>query len=82
MAERASALSGHYQRGHFGKGGETGVILSEVTGLVLHQLSAWPDTLRQVGLTGAKVCMADQVPGPGRAAVGSRGALLRIEPLK
>ena len=34
MAERASALSGHYQRGNFGKSGEAGVILSEVPGLV------------------------------------------------
>lgn len=82
MVERASALSGHYQRGNFGKGGEVGVILSEVSGLVLHQLSAWPDTLIQVGFMGAQACMVDKAPGPGRAAVGSRGALLRIEPLK
>ena len=71
MAERASALSGHYQRGNFGKGGEAGVILSEVSGLVLHQLSAWPDTLDQVGFTGAQACVIDKAPGPGRAAVGS-----------
>ena len=82
MVERASALSGHYQRGNFGKGGEAGVILSEVSGLVLHQLSAWPDTLDQVGFMGAQACVVDKAPGPGRAAVGSRGALLRIEPLK
>ena len=82
MAERAPALSGHYQRGNFGKRGEAGVILSEVPGLVLHQLSAWPDTLDQVGSTGAQACMVQEAPGPGRAAVGSRGALLRIEPLK
>ena len=82
MVERASALSGHYQRGNFGKDGETGVILSEVSDLVLHQLSAWPDTLDQVGFMGAQACMVDKAPGPGRAAVGSRGALLRIEPLK
>jgi heterotetrameric sarcosine oxidase gamma subunit len=82
MAERASALSGHYQRGNFGKSGEAGVILSEVPGLVLHQLSAWPDTLGRVGVMGAEACMIDRAPSPGRAAVGSGGALLRIEPLK
>ncbi len=82
MAERASALSGHYQRGQFGKEGGAGVILSEVSGLVLHQLSAWPDTLDQVGFTGAQACVVDKAPGPGRAAVGPRGALLRIESLK
>ena len=82
MAERASALSGYYQRGNFGKGGEAGVILSEVSGLVLHQLSAWPDTLGQVGFMGAQACVVDKAPGPGRATVGSHGALLRIEPLK
>ncbi len=82
MAERASALSGHYQRGQFGKEGGAGVILSEVSGLVLHQLSAWPDTLDQVGFTGAQACGVDKAPGPGRAAIGPRGALLRIESLK
>tara|TARA_B000000460_G_scaffold27420_1_gene17367 strand:+ start:410 stop:970 length:561 start_codon:yes stop_codon:yes gene_type:complete len=82
MVERASALSGHYQRGNFGKGGEAGVILSEVSGLVLHQLSAWPDTLDQVGFMGAQACVIDKAPGPGRATVGFHGALLRIEPLK
>ena len=82
MPERASALSGHYQRGQFGKEGEVGVILSEVSGLVLHQLSAWPDTLDQVGFMGAQACVVDKAPGPGRATVGSHGALLRIEPLK
>ena len=82
MVERASALSGHHQRGNFGKGGEAGVILSEVSGLVLHQLAAWPDTLDQVGFMGAQACVVDNAPGPGRATVGSHGALLRIEPLK
>ena len=82
MAERASALSGHYQKGNFGKSGEVGVILSEVPGLVLHQLSAWPDTLDQVGLMGAQACMVERAPGPGRVVAGSRGALLRIAPLK
>ena len=82
MVERASALSGYYRRGNFGKGGEAGVILSEVSGLVLHQLAAWPDTLDQVGFMGAQACVVDKAPGPGRATVGSHGALLRIEPLK
>ena len=82
MVERASALSGHYQRGNFGKGGEAGVILSEVSGLVLHQLAAWPDTLDQVGFMGAQAWVVEQAPGPGLAAVGSHGALLLIEPLK
>ena len=58
------------------------MILSEVSGLVLHQLSAWPDTLDQVGFMGAQACVIDKAPGPGRATVGSHGALLRIEPLK
>ena len=82
MAERVSALSGHYQKGHFGKEGEAGVTLSEISGLVLHQLSAWPDTLDRVSIKVAQACAVDKAPGPGRAAVGSHGVLLRIEPLK
>ena len=80
--ERMSALSGHYQRGNFGKRGVAGVILSEVPGLILHQLSAWPDTFDQVGAKGAQVCMVDKAPAPGRVKVGAHGTLLRIEPLK
>ena len=62
MAERVSALSGHYQRGHFGKEGEAGVTLSEISGLVLHQLSAWPDTLDRVSIKVAQACAVDKAP--------------------
>ena len=82
MVERASALSGHYQRGKYGKPGEPGVVLLEAPGLVLYQLSAWPDTLEQVGLIGSEFIGAETYPGPGRVMVGSQGSLLRIEPLK
>ena len=83
MAERVSSLFGHYQTGLLGKTGERpGVILSEVPGLVLHQVTAWPDTLTSVGAQAAEVVGATAAPGPCTAAVGSDGALLRIEPLK
>jgi len=45
-------------------------------------LSAWPDTLEQVGLIGSEFVGAETYPGPGRVVVGRQGSLLRVEPLK
>jgi heterotetrameric sarcosine oxidase gamma subunit len=56
--------------------------LSEVRQLVLYQLAAWPDTAEAVGARAAGMAGADAAPGPCAVAVGSKGALLRIEPLK
>jgi len=82
MAERVSALAGHYSIGHVGAAGETGVSLCAMHGLILHQVAAWPATLVAVGEKAAREAAVEAAPGPGRAAVGKRGALLRIEPLK
>ena len=84
MPDRVSALSGHYQIGLLGKDGEpeSGVVLSEVPGLILYQVAAWPHTLSSVGVQAADIIGVTQVSGPGTAAAGPDGALLRIEPLK
>ncbi len=84
-AERVSALAGHYHTGRFGaKGvnGAAGVVLADVHGLVLHQVAAWPQTIDAVGSAAASAVGAKSAPGPGAAATGKTGSLLRIEPLK
>ncbi len=82
MVERASALAGHYSATRFGQEGDPGVTLCEVPGLVLHQVSAWPDTLSAVAAEAALAVGLAGAPGPGLAAAGTAGALLRVEPLK
>lgn len=82
MAERHSALEGHYQSGRFGEPGETGVAVHEVRDLVLYQVAVWPDSLETMADRVAAMAGADAAPGPGRATTGRSGALLRIEPLK
>ncbi|HJP10806.1 MAG TPA: hypothetical protein QGF27_12315, partial [Arenicellales bacterium] len=82
MVERASALAGHYSATRFGQEGDPGVTLCEVPGLVLHQVSAWPDTLSAVAAEAALAVGLTGAPGPGLAAAGTAGALLRVEPLK
>ncbi|MBS1269523.1 MAG: hypothetical protein MAG794_00474 [Gammaproteobacteria bacterium] len=82
MADRISALDGHYNTGRFGEPGEIGVTLSEVRSLTLYQLAAWPDTIDAVAAKAAEMAGADAAPGPCAATLGSQGALLRIEPLK
>jgi len=82
MAERASALDGHYTKGRIGEAGESGVALMEVRDLVLHQAAAWTDTLGVVGAKAAGVIGAEAAPGPCLATSGPNGTLLRIEPLK
>ena len=66
MAERVSALAGHTRSGRFGAEGEPGVTLSDVGGLKLHQVAAWPDTLSAVGQKAAKAAAKTAEP----AAIG------------
>ena len=82
MAERTSALDGHVTPGRFGAAGETGVTLSEIPDLVLHQVAAWPDSLAAAGAKAATAAGVVDAPGPCAAVTGSKGDLLRIEPLK
>ena len=82
MAERTSALAGHYTVGGFGRPGDPGITLREVPGLVLHQISAWPETLVSVAAEAAVAAGLTGAPGPGTASVGTPGTLLRVEPLK
>jgi len=82
MVDRISALAGEYAVGRFGAQGDVGVVLREVANLTLFQVAAWPDTLAATGSKAAEAVGATAAPGPGRAVVGTSGAVLRIEPLK
>ena len=82
MADRVSSLAGHYPRGRHGLDGQAGVILCDVPDLLLQQVSAWPETLAQVGAEVAQTVGLATAPGPGQASAGSAGTLLRVEPLK
>ena len=82
MAERITALQGHYQPGYTGRPGDPGVVMQEIKGLTLHQVAAWPHTLPEVGSVLAQQLGTDHFAGPGHASVGKKGAMLRIEPLK
>ncbi len=82
MVNRSSALAGHYQTGHFGIATQTGVTLTEVPDLGLHQIACWPETLAAVGQQAAVMAGCAAAPKPGQAVTGSQGSLLRIEPLK
>ena len=82
MADRVSSLAGHYARGRHGFDGQAGVILCDMPDLILQQVSAWPETLAQVGTEAARAAGLATAPGPGQASTGSAGALLRVEPLK
>ncbi|NND81792.1 MAG: sarcosine oxidase subunit gamma [Gammaproteobacteria bacterium] len=82
MANRLSALAGHYSPGRFGAEGQAGVHLSVVADLRLHQVAAWPDSLPAVGQLLANSIGQAAKPGPGCAISSEQGAVLRIEPLK
>ncbi len=82
---RISALAGHYEVGKFGvfgDGSEPGVILQEAPDLILHQVAAWPDTVRLVGKRVAEALGVDQAPAPRQSVSSATGAALRVEPLK
>jgi len=82
MVDRVSALAGHNLPGRLGNPGEAGVILRESQDLLLHQVAAWADSIDEVGKTLANTIGAETVAGPGRAVTGSKGSMLRIEPMK
>ena len=82
MADRVSALEGHYNPRRYGKDGDVGVTLTEVRDLTLHQIAGWADTMTAVGKKGAQAVGAKAAPGPCLASQGSSGAMLRIEPMK
>jgi len=82
MAERVSALDGHYETGRSGEPGEAGVTLQLMRDLTLSQVAAWPDTLAAAGAKAAKAVGAKEAPGPCASAAGKKGVVLRIEPLK
>jgi len=82
MVNRETALSAHYNPGHFGLSGQTGVKLTEVRDLQLKQIAAWPDTIAAVGAKAAVAAGCSDAPGPCQSSNGSNGVLMRIEPLK
>ena len=82
MANRISALHGHKQTGRYGRSGDTGIFLTEVSNLMLYQIAAWPETIEQVGQQAAKLVGVPHAPAPGKAVSGTTASLLRVEPLK
>jgi heterotetrameric sarcosine oxidase gamma subunit len=82
MVDRVSALAGHNLPGHRGDTAKTGVILREPQDLLLHQVAAWSDSIDAVGKTLANTIGAKTVAGPASAVTGSKGSMLRIEPMK
>jgi heterotetrameric sarcosine oxidase gamma subunit len=84
-AARVSALASVYtpgKSGIVGADGIAGVVLEDVSGLVLHQVAGWQDSLAQVGKVAAAAAGVKSVPGPCSAGTGKSGAMLRIEPMK
>jgi heterotetrameric sarcosine oxidase gamma subunit len=82
MVDRVSALAGHNLPGRRGDPAKAGVILREPQDLLLHQVAAWADSIDEVGKTLANTIGAKEVAGPGSAVTGSKGSMLRIEPMK
>lgn len=82
MVDRISALEGQYQPGHHGLADKTGVTLTEVRDLTLHQVAAWPNTIGAVGTHAAAAAGVTSAPGPASSEASANAAVLRIEPLK
>lgn len=82
MAKNLSALEGHLSRDRKPRDGTVGISLSQINTFSLVQISAWPDSLQDVGAEAAKMAGCDAAPEPGRSAFGTSGTLLRTEPLK
>ena len=82
MANRISALHGHINKGQFGYQHATGIFLTLIPDLKLHQIAGWPESIEAVGLLAAGVIGSATPAKPGRAIGKAEQAVLRIEPLK
>lgn len=82
MADRLSALHDLLVTGQSGVSGPAGVRLTEIRARTVTQFAAWSGTVAQVGAEAAKAAGVQTAPGPGQAATGANGTLLRVEPLK
>lgn len=56
--------------------------LKVMTDLSFHQMAAWPDTMKSVGDSLAKLIGADSAPMPRQIVFGDQACLLLVEPLK
>ncbi len=82
MVNRKSALAGHYHTGHHGLANATGVSLSEVSGLQLKQVAAWPESLPDVASMLVSATGIEAAPKPNKAVAHSQVTVIRAEPLK
>ena len=79
--KRVSALASNYLRGCVDADGKIGVLLQEMPDLNLWQVAAWPDSLTEISVKTADAIGVEEAPGPGRAAMQGKQALLRVGPL-
>ena len=82
---RVSALAGHYNPGKTGiieADDTTGLVLQNMPDLELYQVAAWPSTIDKVSTVIARAAGVLSAPGPCQAQTGTKGSLLRIDPVK
>ena len=81
MAERVSSLAGHTAPRRRGAVGDCGVVMREIPNLRMHQIAAWPKSVREVAALAANTIGATNASGAGESVQTARGILLRVTPL-
>ena len=81
MVERISAILKKNEKILNSKD-ECGIVFYENKNLILHQVSAWPDSLVSVGEKVSSELNLEMYPQPCKAVQSTDIAMLRIEPLK
>ena len=82
IIQRASALEGHYNLGHFGDKTDSNIIFHELKDLKLYQIAFWPNTQKVLEANLLKFTNINSIPDPNQSILHNNIALLRIEPLK
>ena len=82
IIQRASALEGHYNLGHFGDKPDSNIIFHELKDLKLYQIAFWPNTQKVLEANLLKFTNINSIPDPNQSIFHNNIALLRIEPLK
>lgn len=82
MDNQISAIHNYWSPEQLSPSGEVGITLEELPRFSLFQCSGWPDTMAQTAKLVLKVAGASTAPKNGKATVGVKASVLRVEPLK
>ena len=80
MPDRKSALTGQMRPGRYGNPAADAVLVAEIYGRRIYQVTAWPGTMDRVRTTVAARCSCEAPAGVGKASNGDGLTVMMVAP--